>query len=100
MKTNQSLVINLYNVKGLKKLFALVLVLSLINLIIGCNYYMVDEIHWKHKELTKENLLYYQKHNKYFIVDMGNQSFHITDLEINTETMVINCCIDSVDIKH
>jgi hypothetical protein len=86
--------------KTLQKLLAMILILAIINQLAACSYYSVESIGWKNKEQTRNILLNYKVNNKYIIVDCGKDSYHVTDIVIDTVSMTINCHISPMDNLH
>jgi|ERR1017187_1103380 hypothetical protein len=83
--------------KTLQKFLTMIFILAIINQLAACSYYKIESIGWKNKEQTKNQMLDYKVNNKYIIVDCGKESYHVTDMVIDTILMTINCCISPVD---
>jgi len=87
--------------RSFQKLLAIILLFVVINQLAACSYYSVESITWENSGQTKDKMLDYKANNKYFILDCGKDSYHITDMAIDSASMTIQCCIAPVDsLQH
>ncbi|MBL0097446.1 MAG: hypothetical protein IPP46_13890 [Bacteroidetes bacterium] len=63
---------------------SLFLIVAILNLSIGCNYYKVRSIDELTASLSKEKIQSYQKLHKYIVLHTAETNYHITDISIDS----------------
>lgn len=84
----------------LLRLFIFFLLTAFLNLEMGCNYYRVRSIDRLNEELSATKLKEFQARNKYIILSSKGNRFHLTNIEINTDTQVLSADYSIVDHNH
>jgi len=90
---------------GLKRLtpvswIAISLIIATLNLLVGCNYYKVRTMSDIQRDLNEENINIYQNKNRYFIIHHQGNSWHATNIMVDSTSQIITCILSPVARNH
>lgn len=79
---------------------ALTLIGATLNLMVGCNYYKVRTMADIERDLNQENVDIYQNKNRYFILHHQGNSWHATNIRVDSTSQLITCTLSPVANNH